>query len=148
MIIEFYPNPTSKFPTSTNGFPTAPSEVVKAPKGQSWYSSSSPTAFEVAQSIKKHISVTEFKRRNEIVMKAFKECTYHKHDVVFPHNLEAYDRHGMCRVLGICSNYGEMEEKEWPTSDCPFIVHVSPFKPDGMVFNDTVGYFKKERPTI
>ena len=125
MIIEFYPSVKVKHKATTNY----------------------PTAHEVAQSIAKNITISEFQRRDAIIRAAYLACPYSKFDLVWPHNIEQFEKYGQCRIVGVCEKYADINDNTWPKNDFPYIVLARPFKGGEDSITATVGFFKLTAPT-
>ena len=128
MIEQHYPNPNK-------------------PKKFDYASSSYPATPMMADSIFKSISITEWWRRNALVVAQAKETLLQAGDQVIAMDAEMAEKYGVCCVIGVVDKYLDFREKEWPKGDNPMIVSVYQLhKPDGVI-NATYDFFDKVKET-
>ena len=117
LIIEFYPGKKSIFPSiKAPPVPPPTSSVIALPSNQS-------DPRDIKDSVAKKVTFAEWERRNAIIKRIAKECSFVVGQVLYPRNKEGLDLYGTCKVLGVCKTYHDFSEMEWPNDDVPLIIH-------------------------
>jgi len=88
-------------------------------------------------------------RRDELIKKLYRECSYRSGDEVEYVNDNDKKKNPEDRlvVMNIVDSYTKIgKDEKWPASDNPLIVHAKQFKQDGSVseFFCTTNYLKKK----
>ena len=82
---------------------------------------------EHAQARLRKITPMEYRRRDNIVVKAARECPFETGDTGYPIDAKKYEKYGACTVLYVCRTYKDMgPEETWPDTDNPFILGFRP----------------------
>jgi hypothetical protein len=68
------------------------------------------------------ITADEWKRREDIVTEAYKQCVFNVGDTFYPYSYSEFEEYGACMVRGKCYTYTQMEKDEWPATDSPLII--------------------------
>ncbi len=144
MLIEFYPNPTKKKDNwwKKELTPNLPSTTV-VPSGVT----GSYSEYQQQQAKAKGIEVAEWARRDSIVIEQAAHAEYNKGDIVYPAMLSKFAEYGACRVIGICSSYADMHDRDWPENDLPMVTLASPLRAGLHPINATARFFKRTMPT-
>jgi len=108
---------------------------------------STHNAFEQAQARKRGITVSEYRRRDDIVRKLHLECAVKVGDTVFPEDKKDYEEYGPMIVTNIASSYRDMEDK-WPVSNNPLIVVLRQLDKEKKVMFATINWFVKKNPHL
>jgi hypothetical protein len=83
----------------------------------------------------------EVLRRDKVIKDLVKEFKHVVGDEIEPKHEDDLKKYGVCKVLGICSEYIHLEKDfKWPKNDNPMIITAS--SDNGEIFYATTNYFK------
>ena len=100
---------------------------------------------EYAQARLRNITPMEYRRRDNIVVKAANECPFQTGDKGYPIDPKRYEKYGDCTVLYVTRTYKDIGvDDEWPASDNPFIIGFRPSVGKGDVILCTNHFLSKE----
>lgn len=112
LIIEYFPGKKTIFSKPPAPAPIPPTNIGVIPDRRN-----------IADSLVKKIPLIEWERRNEIIKKLSKDCSFIVGQILYPRNKEGLDLYGTCKVLGVCKTYHDFGDMEWPSDDIPLIIH-------------------------
>jgi hypothetical protein len=103
--------------------------------------------YELHQASLKKIGVSEWLRRENIVVEAWRLCQVNVGDTCWPASLKDYEKYGAFIVQGLYRSYRDMEDDyKWPASDKPLILTILQLKEPKDVLFCTVDWVAKRNP--
>lgn len=104
--------------------------------------------FEIENARIRNITPSEWRRRDNIIVKEYSKFTGKCGDTVYPIAAADYERYGAFIVRGVCGSYKDFPIEEWPDSDCPMILHIVTVKYPQEILNATVSWVTRKNPHV
>ena len=93
----------------------------------------------------RNITPMEYRRRDNLVVKAAQECPFEVGDTGYPIHAKAYEKYGACTVVHVTHSLKECGvDDTWPKNDNPFIVGFRPTVGKQDIILCTNHYLSKE----
>jgi len=133
-----------------NYFPSPKQVVVyqqsqqAAPQHQGVVQQSHYTSREWDRAKARGLTITEYRRRVEIVFAQLKGEFISAGDTVYPVQTKAFKQYGKCSIRNVCRHYDDYGDVEW--NDPPFLLQIVSLDHPQETINCSVGYVQKREP--